>query len=76
MAGAVHVQNVLGQARVQVTVVFVQNQKEQVETRQQGRRQIDVFAGTLVLVVATVGRIRSRQNGRARIQRRINTSLE
>jgi hypothetical protein len=70
------VQNVLGHSQIVITIRHVSHQKQQIESRQEGVGQVDVFAHTLAGIVATVGGISSGQDGSSRIQRGIDPSLD
>lgn len=65
----VHVGDVLGQTQIGVGVRLVLDQPQQVETREQGGRQLDVLLDALARVVAAVGRVGGREDGAAGVQR-------
>lgn len=65
----VHVGDVLGQAQVGVSVGLVLDQPQQVETGEQGGRQLDVLLDALAWVVAAVGGVGGGQDGAAGVQR-------
>lgn len=61
----VHVGDVLGQTQVGVGVRLVLDQPQQVETGEQGSRQLDVLLDGLARVVAAIGGVSSCQDGAA-----------
>lgn len=64
----VHVGDVLGQAQVSVSVGLVLDQPQQVETGEQGGRQLDVLLDALAWVVAAVRGVGGGQDGAAGVQ--------
>ena len=64
-----HLCNVTRQQGITSRVGRVEQQEDDVETRQQSSGQVDVLVRLQGLVVATVNRVRRGQNGSARIQR-------
>lgn len=72
----VDVGDVLRQTQVGVGIRFVLDEPQQIETRQQSRRQLNVLLDALPGVVAAVGGVGSGQDGAAGVERGHDTSLE
>lgn len=71
----VHTQNVVGDVAVFLGVQIIQDDEQQIETRQERVRQIDVFLRADVAIVLAIDRIRCRNNRASRIQRGLDAGL-
>jgi hypothetical protein len=71
----VNVGNMLGEALIIIASRLVEDEKQQVETREKGGWEIDVFNGGDAWVIAAVKRVRSSEDGGTSIKRRGDTGL-
>lgn len=67
--GAVHLEHVLCQQAVRLRIGLVQQQPQEVETRQQSGGQVDVVLWAALEVVAAARGVGGRQDRRSRVER-------
>ena len=71
----VDVGHVLGQSEIIVRIALVANEPEEVETGEEGGRQLDVGLGRLLDVVATKSGVSRCQDGYTSVEGRHDASL-